>query len=98
MILIDIEVVDAPLNYNILPGRSYMYAMKKAVASLVFCTMMFPYEGKVVTIEQLTYYEPRATTNLEKVCPTIGASQQTTPSYTELGPGVYKDSTLLGAY
>jgi hypothetical protein len=27
-ILIDIEVIDAPLDYNILFGRSYMYAMK----------------------------------------------------------------------
>jgi hypothetical protein len=34
-ILIDIEVIDAQLDYNILLGRSYMYAMK-AVASSVF--------------------------------------------------------------
>nr|KUM45854.1 hypothetical protein ABT39_MTgene2208 [Picea glauca] len=45
MVLIDIEVVDAPLDYNILLGRSYMYAMK-AVSSLVFRTMMFPHAGK----------------------------------------------------
>jgi hypothetical protein len=34
-ILIDIEVIDAPLDYNILFGRSYMYTMKE-VASSVF--------------------------------------------------------------
>jgi hypothetical protein len=34
-ILIDIEVINAPLNYNILFGHSYMYAMK-VVASSVF--------------------------------------------------------------
>jgi len=45
MVLIDIEVVDAPLNYNILLGRSYMYAMKAAVFSLVSCTMIFPHAG-----------------------------------------------------
>ena len=45
MVLIDIKVVDAPLDYNILLGRSYMYAMK-AVSSLVFRTMMFPHAGK----------------------------------------------------
>jgi hypothetical protein len=27
-ILIDIEVIEAPLEYNILLGRTYMYAMK----------------------------------------------------------------------
>jgi hypothetical protein len=51
-ILIDIEVIDAPLDYNILFGRSYMYAMK-AVASSVFHTMMFPHNGKIVTITNL---------------------------------------------
>lgn len=39
-ILIDIKVIDAPMNYNILLRRSYTYAMK-AVASFVFCTMIF---------------------------------------------------------
>jgi hypothetical protein len=34
-VLIDIEVIDAPLDYNILFGHSYMYAMK-AVASSIF--------------------------------------------------------------
>jgi hypothetical protein len=56
-ILIDIEVIDAQLDYNILFGRNYMYAMK-AVASSVFRTMMFPHNGKIVTIDQLTHYEP----------------------------------------
>ena len=34
-ILIDIEVIDTPLDYNILFGHSYMYAMK-VFASFVF--------------------------------------------------------------
>jgi hypothetical protein len=34
-VLIDIEVIDASLDYNILFGHSYMYAMK-VVASSVF--------------------------------------------------------------
>ena len=38
-ILIDIEVIDVTLDYNILFGRSYMYAMK-AVASSIFRTIM----------------------------------------------------------
>jgi hypothetical protein len=51
-ILIDIEVIDFHLDYNILFGRRYMYAMKE-VASSVFHTMMFPHNGKIVTIDQL---------------------------------------------
>jgi hypothetical protein len=34
-ILINIKVIDGPLDYNILFGRSYMYAMK-VLASSVF--------------------------------------------------------------
>jgi hypothetical protein len=51
-ILIDIEVIDAQLDYNILLGCSYMYAMK-AVASSVFRTIIFPHNGKIVTIDQV---------------------------------------------
>jgi len=52
-----IEVIDAPLDYNILLGRNFMYAMK-VVASSVFRLLMFPLDGKVVTIDQLTFYKP----------------------------------------
>jgi len=34
-----------------------MYA-KKVVYSSVFHMMMFPHDGKVITIDHLTYYEP----------------------------------------
>jgi hypothetical protein len=49
-ILIHIEIINAQLDYNILFGRNYMYAMN-VVASSVFCMMMFPHNGKIVTID-----------------------------------------------
>jgi hypothetical protein len=52
-ILINIEVIDALLEYNILFGRSYMYAMN-VISSSVFRTMMFPHNVKIVTIDQIT--------------------------------------------
>jgi len=54
MVSIDIKVVDAPLDYNIHLGRTYMYEMK-LIASFVFWTMIFPHKGKFVTIDQLTH-------------------------------------------
>lgn len=54
IVLIYIEVLNAQLDYNILLGWSYMYEML-AIASSVFRIMMFPHEGKVITIDQLTY-------------------------------------------
>ena len=48
--MIDIEVINAQLDYNLLLGRIYMYAMR-AIASTVFCLMIFPHEGKIVIVD-----------------------------------------------
>ena len=41
-VLVDIEVVNAQLHYNLLLRRSYMYTMR-AIASNIFHLMMFPH-------------------------------------------------------
>ena len=55
-ICVEVEVIDAPLDYNIILGHSYTYAMC-VVPSTVHRKMSFPHNGKIVTIDQLTYYE-----------------------------------------
>jgi hypothetical protein len=95
-ILIDIEVIDVTLDYNILFGRSYMYAMK-AVASSVFRTIMFPHNGKIVTLDQLSYYEPNPSANVDNILPLIHTNQEVYP-LVEMGPGIFKDPSLLGTY
>jgi len=67
-ILIDIEVIDAPLDYNIVFGCSYMYAIK-FFTSYVFRTMMFPHNRKIITIEQLTHYELNHSTSIDNILP-----------------------------
>ena len=49
-IAIEVEVVDAPLDYNLLLGRNYMYSMQ-AIASSLFRVVCFPHNGKIVTID-----------------------------------------------
>jgi hypothetical protein len=95
-ILIDIEVIDAPLDYNILFGRSYMYAMK-AVASSVFRTIMFPHNGKILTIDQVSHYEPNPFANLDNILPLIHTNKDAYP-LVKMGPGIFKDQSLLGMY
>jgi hypothetical protein len=95
-ILIDIEVIDAPLDYNILFGHSYMYAMK-AIASSVFHTMMFPHNRKIVTIDQLTHYEPNHSANIDNILPLVRTSSDAF-SVIDIGPGIFKDPSLLGTY
>ena len=61
---VDIEFIDAPLDYNVLLAHSYTYAMSVFVL-VVFRKMCFPHEGKIIIIDQLTYYEPKSVTSPE---------------------------------
>jgi hypothetical protein len=51
---VEVKVVDAPLDYNLLLGRSWKYAMHAVVAT-VFQVSLFPHEGRIVTIDQLSF-------------------------------------------
>ena len=47
---IDVELVDAPLEYNLLLDRNWFYVMQ-VVASSIFQVVQFPFQGKIVTID-----------------------------------------------
>ena len=51
---IEVEVIDASLDYNLLLGRSWTYAMS-SIASAVFQVVVFPHKGKLVTVDQLSF-------------------------------------------
>ena len=50
-------VVQGSFDFNLLLGRDYVYAMK-AVVSTLFRVMHFPHDGKIVTIDQLSFVTP----------------------------------------
>ena len=50
IVCIDVMVVQGPLNFNLLLGRDYVYAMK-AIVSTLFRVMHFPHDGNIVTID-----------------------------------------------
>jgi hypothetical protein len=56
-VCVEVEVVDAPIDYNLLLGRSWTYAMQVVVA-IVFQVLLFPHEGRIVTIDQLSFSQP----------------------------------------
>eukprot|EP00253_Pinus_taeda_P003385 PITA_03385 len=68
IISLDVEVVDAPLDYNLLLGRSWSYAMTTVVSS-AFRVIKFPYNGKIVTIDQLAYFasDPASSESIQHV-------------------------------
>jgi len=89
---LDVEVVDAPLDYNLLLGRSWSYTMTVVVSS-IFRLIKFPHNGKIITIDQLTYFssDPASSESIQHV-------GKTTIPYKDFGIGLIKDSGLLGTF
>jgi hypothetical protein len=58
---------------------------------------MFPHNGKIVTIDQVTHYEPNPSASLDNILPLIHANHEVYP-LVEMGPGMFKDPSLLGTY
>ena len=61
--LVEVEVIDASLDYNLLLGRSWTYSMS-AIASAILRVVVFSHEGKLVTVDQLSFtWKGRMETN-----------------------------------
>jgi hypothetical protein len=54
MVEVEVEVVDAPLDYNLLLGHNWTYSMVVVVSS-VFHTLSFPHQAEIMTIDQLFF-------------------------------------------
>jgi hypothetical protein len=61
MVNIEVEVFDAPLDYNLLLGHSWIDSMR-AVVSTLFYVVHFPHQGKVITMDQLAFFHSDACT------------------------------------
>jgi hypothetical protein len=66
-IFIDVMVVQEPLDFSSLLGRDYVYAMK-AIVSTLFRVISFPHDGRVVTVDQLSFIDPAWTASLNGSC------------------------------
>ena len=51
-IIVDVEVVYAPIDYNFILGRGWIHVMMATVSS-ESRVILFPHRGKIVMIEQL---------------------------------------------
>jgi hypothetical protein len=78
-VLVDVIVVQGPLDFNMLLEHDYVYSMNVVVSTL-FRVMHFPHNGSIVTIDQLAF---------DNHHPNL-ALFQTTPLYV---PSVCVDST-----
>jgi len=77
--IVDVMVVQGPLDFNFLLGRNYVYAMEVVVSTL-FRVIHFPHDGNLVIIDHISCDNPYA---------------YVTPHSTPLcAPSVQVDSTL----
>jgi hypothetical protein len=88
---VEVEVVNAPLNYNLLLGRSWIYAMS-AIVSNLFHVLHSPHQGKIVMEYQLAYF------NSDSRIDSVPFIEKTPSSYEDVGVGILKDSSMMGNF
>ena len=88
---VEVEVFDAPLDYNLLLGRSWIDSMH-AVVFILFCVLGFIHQGKVVTVDQLAFFNSDSHTR------NVPFISKTPLRYENVGVGLLRDSTLMGTF
>ena len=93
IISIDIEVVDAPLDYNLLLVHSFFYVNIIVTSSFV-CILQFHHQGKIVIVDQIDYCTPDIHNSTMNNVPFLGSVL----GYESVGLGLLKDSSLMGIF
>jgi hypothetical protein len=88
---VEVEVFDTPLDYNLLLGRSWVDSMRVVVSTL-FRVVRFPHQGKVVTVDQLAFFNTDTRTG------NVSFIAKTPQGYENVGVGLLKYSSLMGTF
>jgi hypothetical protein len=88
---VEVEVFDVHLYYNLLLSHSWIESMCVVVSTLFF-VVRFPHQGKVITIDQLAFFNSDSRTS------NIPFISKTTPGYENVRVGLLKDSNLMGTF
>ena len=89
---IDVEVIDGSLNYNILLGKPWIYAMA-TVLSTYSRNIAFPFQGGITIIDQQTFLP-----NSSQVTGSIPMIHGSYQLLQNIGVGLLKDPTLMGTF
>jgi len=89
---IEVEVIDGNLDYNILLGRPWIYAMA-AVVSTYFRKIAFPFQGGITIVDQQTFLP-----NSSQVMGSIPMIHGSNHSLQNIGVGLLKDPALMGTF
>jgi hypothetical protein len=94
IVSISVEVIDSPLDYNLLLMRTWFYEMN-TIVSLVFRVLRFHHQGKIVTIDQLALCTLDPGSNKGSSVLFLGDTHQ---SYMHVGVGMVKHTSLMGFF
>jgi hypothetical protein len=90
-VTVEVEVFDVPLDYNLLLGHSWIDSMRVIVSTL-FHMIRFHHQGKVVTTNQIAFFNSDSRTS------NVPFIAKTPLSYENVGVGILKDSSLMGTF
>jgi len=94
-IYVNVEFFDTTLDYSMILGRSWFYAMSVVVSS-VFCFLCFPNESKIVIIDQLDYSMP--STKISTMVNSIPHIGDNPSEFHSFAVGIFISSTLMGVF
>jgi hypothetical protein len=89
---VNVEVVDVPLDYNLLLERNWTYSMT-IIMSSILCDLCFPHNGKIVTIDQFSFVHTSPSALVGPSVPMIDNSQQENENV-----GIEMYSSLMGIF
>ena len=92
--MVEVEVVNAPIDYNLLLRRSWFYPMR-AIASTVYRLVCFPHQGKIISINQLDYCTPNLRFDSAANVPLVNNYYKVLEL---VGEGLFKDPFLMGVF
>ena len=92
MIIVEVEVVEGSLNYNILVGRPRVYAMA-VVVSTYFRTISFPHKGGITVIDYLAFFA-----NSSQTMGSIPLVHRPLLSLQSVGVGLFKYPSQMGTF
>lgn len=93
-VTMDIEVIDRKLNYNLLLGHSWTYAMN-SIVSTIFLIILFPLDGNIVRVDQLSFCTPNYSPLPSDSVPLVGGVPDSSVS---ISTGLLKGSSLMGCF
>jgi hypothetical protein len=91
LVTVKVEMFDAPLDYNLFLGHSWIHVMH-AVVSNLFLVICFPHQGKVVKVDQLAFFSSDSCTS------NVPFIEKTPHGYENVDVGLLKYLSLMRTF